>query len=194
MATQKSSNSNKLIIVVIGLWIGIFVGVGVIVALVLSGTISLGGSNTADGAAPLARLEEGSLANDFTLDNLKGEKIRLSDLRGKPVVLNYWATWCVPCIEEMPMFQAYSERYPNFMMIGVNQAESLELVSPFIERMGLTYPILLDLNSKVSQAYKVFLLPTTFFIDEEGMIRFRHYGIMTQDQFQYYLRTLGAIE
>jgi peroxiredoxin len=194
LAAKKSSKTKKLIVVVVVVWIGIFIGVGAIIALVLSGTIQLGGSNTAEGVAPLARLEEGSLANDFTLNDLEGGNIRLSDLRGKPVVLNYWATWCVPCVEEMPMFQAYSEQYSNFTMIGINQAEGIDKVAPFVERMGLTYPVLLDLNSKVSQAYKVFLLPTTFFIDEEGMIRFRHYGIMTQDQFQYYLRTLGAVE
>jgi len=194
LSAKKNSKTKKLIVVIVAVWIVIFVGVGAIIALVLSGTIQLGGANTAEGVAPLARLEEGSLANDFELGDLKGGSIRLSDLRGKPVVLNYWATWCGPCIEEMPMFQAYSEQYSNFTMIGINQAEGIDKVAPFVERMGLTYPVLLDLNSKVTQAYKVFLLPTTFFIDEEGMIRFRHYGIMTQDQFQYYLRTLGAVE
>lgn len=193
MAVKKGSKSKNLIIIVAGLWIGIFIGLGVIVALVLSGTISLGSSNSVD-TAPLARLEEGALANDFQLESLQGEQVRLSDLRGKVVALNFWATWCIPCIEEMPMFQAYSEEYPNFVMIGIDQAEGKDKVSPFIEKMGLTYPILLDLNSKVSQSYKVFMLPTTFFIDEEGLIRFRHFGIMTQDQFSYYLRTLGAIE
>lgn len=193
MADKKNPKSKKLILVVAGLWVGILLGVGAIVAMALSGMISLGGSS-ASGGAPLARYEEDSLANDFELENLQGEQVRLSDLRGNVVVLNYWATWCIPCVEEMPMFEAYSEQYPGFTMIGINQAEGPAKVAPFVENMGLTYPILLDLNSKVSQAYKVYMLPTTFFIDEEGMIRFRHIGIMSQDQFQYYLRTLGAIE
>lgn len=193
MAEKKSPKSKKLILIVAGLWVGILLGVGAIVAMALTGMISLGGSS-ASGAVPLARFEEGSLANDFELENLQGESVRLSDLRGEVVVLNFWATWCVPCVEEMPMFDAYAEQYPSFTMIGIDQAEGLAKVAPFVENMGLTYPVLLDLNSKVSQAYKVYMLPTTFFIDEEGMIRFRHFGIMSQDQFQYYLRTLGAIE
>jgi thiol-disulfide isomerase/thioredoxin len=193
LAVNKSSKSRNLIIIVAGLWIGIFLGVGVIVALVLTGTISLGGSNEID-YAPIAKLESGSLANDFELENLDGGKTRLSDLRGKVVVANFWATWCIPCLEEMPMFQSYSEEYPNIAMLGIDEEEGMDKVSSLISRMGITYPILLDLNAKVGQSYKVYMLPTTIFIDEEGMIRFRHYGTMSQDQFAYYLRTLGAIE
>lgn len=190
---SKTAKSKNLVIAVVGLWIGIFLGVIILVALVLTGTISLGGSSGPE-YAPLAKLENGSLANDFELENLEGEWVRLSDLRGKVVVINFWATWCVPCVEEMPMFEAYSGQYTSFVMIGIDQEEGGDKVRPFIANMGITYPILLDQNAKVSQAYKVFMLPTTFFIDEEGMIRFRHYGIMSQDQFTYYLRTLGAIE
>jgi cytochrome c biogenesis protein CcmG, thiol:disulfide interchange protein DsbE len=193
LSEKAKPSSNRLMKVVIGLWIGIFIGAALIVALVLMGTISLGGS-TEPQYAPLAKMESGSLANDFQLEDTKGNTLRLSDQRGKVVVLNYWATWCIPCIEEMPMFEAYSTQYPKFTMIGIDQAENRDKVAPFIERMGITYPIVLDLNAKVSDLYKVFMLPTTLFIDQEGMIRFRHYGIMSQDQFKYYLQTLGAID
>lgn len=193
MADKKSAKPKNLLIVVVGLWIGIFLGVGAVVVLVLTGRISLGGS-TAPEYAPLAKLEDGSLANDFELQNLEDGTTRLSDLRGKVVVVNFWATWCIPCIEEMPMFQSYSDQYPQFVMVGIDQEEGLEQVSGFISKMGITYPILLDSNSKVSESYRVLILPTTFFIDEEGMIRFRHFGIMSQDQFVYYLNTLGVIE
>jgi peroxiredoxin len=190
---KHKTKSKSLLIVVIGLWVGIFLGVAVIVGLVLSGKISLGGSNEPE-YAPLAKLENGSLANDFELENLDGGKTRLSDLRGRVVVVNFWATWCIPCIEEMPMFESYSGRYPQFTLLGIDEQESKEKVNEHIEKMGITYPILLDYNAKVNDSYKVFILPTTFFIDEQGMIRFRHYGIMSQDQFTYYLRTLGVIE
>jgi peroxiredoxin len=193
LADKKSAKPKNLLIVVVGLWIGIFLGVGAVVVLVLTGRISLGGS-TAPEYAPLAKLEDGSLANDFELQNLEDGTTRLSDLRGKVVVVNFWATWCIPCIEEMPMFQSYSDQYPQFVMVGIDQEEGLEQVSGFISKMGITYPILLDSNSKVSESYRVLILPTTFFIDEEGMIRFRHFGIMSQDQFVYYLNTLGVIE
>jgi cytochrome c biogenesis protein CcmG/thiol:disulfide interchange protein DsbE len=190
---KHKTKSKSLLIIVIGLWVGIFLGVAVIVGLVLSGKISLGDSNEPE-YAPLAKLENGSLANDFELENLDGGKTRLSDLRGRVVVVNFWATWCIPCIEEMPMFESYSGRYPQFTLLGIDEQESKEKVNEHIEKMGITYPILLDYNAKVNDSYKVFILPTTFFIDEQGMIRFRHYGIMSQDQFTYYLRTLGVIE
>ena len=146
---NPKSKQKKLLIAVIGLWIGIFAIVAVIVGLVLTGTISLEGSDQS-AYAPLARFEEGSLANDFELKNLKGENVRLSDLRGKVVVVNFWATWCIPCLEEMPMFQAYSEEYPQFVMLGIDQAESKSKAEPLISKMGITYPILLDTNAKVS--------------------------------------------
>jgi len=193
LADKKKSNQKSLLIVIIGLWIGILLGVVVIVGLVLTGKINLGGS-TEQEFAPLAKLEDGSLANDFELDRLDGRRLRLSDLRGQVVVVNFWATWCVPCIEEMPMFQSYSERYPQFTLLGIAQQESAEQVTPYVERMGISYPVLLDLNAKVTESYKVFMLPTTIFVDQEGMIRYRHYGIMSQDQLMHYLRTLGAIE
>jgi len=193
LAEKQKSKQKSLLIVVAGLWIGILLGVAVIVGLALTGKISLGGSAEQE-FAPLAKLENGSLANDFELERLDGGNLRLSDLRGQVVMVNFWATWCVPCIEEMPMFESYSERYPQFTLLGIAQQESAEQVTPYVERMGITYPVLLDLNAKVTESYKVFMLPTTIFIDGEGMIRYRHYGMMSQDQLLHYLRTLGAIE
>ncbi len=190
--TNKKS-SNNLMKIVIGLWVGIFLGALILGGLVLTGKITLGGSAEQE-FPPLARIESGTLANDFQLNDLEGEAVRLSDLRGKVVVINFWATWCVPCIQEMPMFDAYASQYSGIVMLGIDQAESHEQVLPYNERMGLKYPILLDLNAKVSDLYKVSLLPSTFFIDKQGMVRFRHYGIMSPDQLVYYLDTLEALE
>lgn len=190
---MKKPKSKNLLVVVIGLWIGIFIGVAVLVGLVVSGSISLGG--TSDQQLPaLARMEDGSPANDFELVNLDGGKTRLSDLRGKVVVVNFWATWCGPCVDEMPMFETYAGQYPNFVMLGIDEEEDMDLVKNFLSNMDITYPILLDQNAKVSESYKVFMLPSTFFIDEEGMVRFRHIGVMSQDQFTYYLESLGVFE
>jgi len=193
VTTSKTKNSSGLLKVVIGLWIVIFVGAAVLIGLVLTDKISLGGPSAPE-FPPLAKIESGSLANDFQLSDLDGNTIKLSDFRGKIVVVNFWATWCIPCLEEMPMFQAYTSQYPDIALLGIDQAESQNQVAPLIEKMGLTYPILLDLNAKVAELYRVSILPSTFFIDQEGMVRFRHYGVMSQDQFVYYLQTLGAIE
>jgi cytochrome c biogenesis protein CcmG/thiol:disulfide interchange protein DsbE len=190
---EKKKPNKKLIIAVLGLWFAIFAGAVIIVVLVLNGVISLGAPEL-PGAPALAKLEDGSLANDFSLENLKGEQVRLSDLRGKVVVVDFWATWCIPCVEEMPYFQQYQKQYPDFVMLGIDQEESISQVSSFLEGKGIDYQILMDYNAKVAGSYKVFMLPTTFFIDKDGMIRFRHYGIMTPDQLGYYLRTLGVIQ
>ena len=190
---EKKKTTKKLLIAVLGLWFAILFGAIIIVVLVLNGYISLGAPEL-PGAPPLAKLENGSLANDFALENLNAEQVRLSDLRGKVVVVNFWATWCIPCVEEMPSFQEFQNQYPDFVMLGIDQEEGLEQVRAFLEGKGIDYQILLDYNAKVAGSYKVFMLPTTIFIDQEGMIRFRHYGIMTPDQMAYYLRTLGVIQ
>jgi len=190
---EKKKPTKKLLIAVLGLWLAILVGAVVIVVLVLNGYISLGAPDL-PGAPALAKLEEGSLANDFALENLQGEQVRLSDLRGKAVVVDFWATWCVPCVAEMPTFQEFQKQYPNFVMLGIDQSESVDQVKSFLEGKGIDYQILMDYNAKVAGSYKVFMLPTTIFIDKDGMIRFRHYGIMTPDQLSYYLRTLGVIQ
>jgi peroxiredoxin len=190
---EKKKPTKKLLIVVLGLWLAILLGAIIIVVLVFNGYISLGAPQL-PGAPPLAKFENGSLANDFALENLKGEQVRLSDLRGKVVVVNFWATWCIPCVEEMPSFQEFQNQYPDLVMLGIDREEGVDQVSAFLEGKGINYQILLDYNAKVSGSYKVFMLPTTFFIDQDGMIRFRHYGIMTPDQMAYYLRTLGVIQ
>ena len=91
------------------------------------------------------------------------------------------------------MFQEYQEKYPDLVMIGINEEETADQVRTFLEKMPLTYYMLLDPDTKVAADNRVMLLPTTIFIDEKGEIRFRHYGIMSEDQFEYYLQTLGVI-
>ena len=128
-------------------------------------------------SAPVA----GYLAPDFTLTLVNGESITLSDLRGTPVVLNFWATWCPPCRAEIPHFQAASRKYNGQVIVaGVDDGEPLATVSPFVSEMGMTYPILLDLDSAVAIRYRVSALPTTFFIDADGVIQEVYPGIINQ--------------
>ena len=116
-----------------------------------------------------------SRAPDFTLTALDGTPVSLTDLRGKVVLLNFWATWCPPCKAEMPDLNALHEKYgaeQDFVVVGVNVEEDAEAVKPFVEQHQLAFPILLDRDSHVTtQLFGVRPLPTTFIIDREGFIR-----------------------
>jgi peroxiredoxin len=116
---------------------------------------------------------EGSLAPDFLLKTLDGGEIRLSDLRGKAVIVNLWATWCKPCKKEMPQFVAAYGRYQadGLEIIAVNVQESPSIVQPFVDDFGIDFPVALDKRGKVSDKYRIIGLPTTYFIDRQGVIR-----------------------
>ena len=113
-------------------------------------------------------------APDFELDNLDSQSIRLSELRGTPVVLNFWATWCQPCRIEMPAIQKARNSYQNdelvILAVNMTDQDSLDQVHEFVNRYNLTFDILLDENGKAASAYRVSALPSTFFIGADGTI------------------------
>ena len=115
----------------------------------------------------------GHPAPDFTLPTLDGDSLSLSDFRGQAVVLNFWATWCPPCQAEMPELQETYTKYSagGLVVLGVNQAEDRASVQAFMQERGLTFPVVLDEQYDASQQYQVNSLPTTFFIDRDGIIR-----------------------
>jgi cytochrome c biogenesis protein CcmG/thiol:disulfide interchange protein DsbE len=125
----------------------------------------------------------GSLAPDFTLQTIDGQAIALSDFATdeKPVVLNFWATWCPPCRVEMPYFQNASRLYDGEVAIlGLNQAESAETMAAYARDHGLTYLLLVDRDMKVNNLYGVLNLPTTIFIDRNGIVREVLIGTISQ--------------
>lgn len=141
-------------------------------------------STTLFAAAPLGHLMDAvdppRPAQDFTLADVDGEESRLSDYRGKVVMLNFWASWCPPCRHEMPSMQRLYEKYADqgLVVIGVNQWEDEDLVFEFVGRLEPepTFPVLLDRDSKVAEQYGVKGLPTTWLIDREGKLRYRAMG------------------
>lgn len=133
-----------------------------------------------------------SLAPNFTLKDLNGNLISLTDLRGKNVLLNFWATWCGPCRLEMPALQARQELYQeDLIVLAVNYDEPAELVQAFKEELGLTFPIVLDPGAIVQDVYGIRAYPTSYFIDREGVIREIRIGILTEDTLDEYLADLG---
>ena len=119
--------------------------------------------------------EEGNRAPDFTLTDLSGNEVKLSNFRGKIVVVNFWATWCGPCMEELPFFQAISdnETAGGFKILAINKEETGNWVHSELSNQGytFTFTILLDSDGEVNTLYNVETLPTTFFIDAEGIIK-----------------------
>lgn len=130
-------------------------------------------ASTTSGRIPSPR--EGFLAPDFTLTTLDGEQLTLSELRGDPVVLNLWATWCPPCRAEMPALQEVYEqnRARGLKVIAVNMTfqDSASEAEAFVRQYALTFPVLLDTTGAVGNSYQMRALPSTFFIDQEGVIQ-----------------------
>jgi thiol-disulfide isomerase/thioredoxin len=128
----------------------------------------------------------GRVAPDFDLPSLDGKNLRLSDLRGKAVLLNFWATYCGPCKIEMPWFVELQKEYgpQGFQIVGVAMDDaSTEEIAKCAKQMGVTYPILLGQES-VGQSYGgVGVLPTTFFLDRDGKLIAREFGLQSRSVF-----------
>lgn len=124
---------------------------------------------------PISTPRQGFLAPDFTLETIDGNLIRLSDLRGQPLLINFWATWCPPCRAEMPAMQdVYADnQHLGFEILAINATnqDNLANVSSFVSNYALTFPILLDQQGEAAQKYQIRSYPTSFFIDEDGIIQ-----------------------
>jgi thiol-disulfide isomerase/thioredoxin len=137
--------------------------------------------------------ERGALAPDFELQGLGGSRVFLRDFRGSFVVINFWATWCAPCLIELPYFQESHEMHsPDLVILAINDSEPESEVQSYVDEMGFTFRVLLDLGSKVQRLYRVRGFPTTFFLDPDGVIRNIHIGLLTPTQLNRYLVELGV--
>ena len=137
---------------------------------------------------------EGSIAPDFKLRNLDGEEVQLSDFHGHPVLINLWATWCGPCRLEMPAIQDRFELYEEhgLIVLAVDFDEPISAVHSFRDELGLTFQILLDPGANVQKLYRNRNYPTSFFIDEMGVIQVHHIGVMTEEQLDVNLAEIGV--
>jgi len=156
-----------LVIGAVALAIGVDLGARSPAANPGTSVVVVGGSPLLDRPAP-----------DFTLDNLAGEPVSLSDYRGRPVLLNFWASWCEPCKVEFPLFQAARQQHADagLEILGIVHHDSAEAAAAFVEKEGSEWPALMDADDAVWTAYAGLGLPTTFFIDREGIVRAISFG------------------
>jgi len=136
-------------------------------------------------------LKIGDAAPDFELTALTGETLRLSQFRGQPVLLSLGASWCVDCRVEAPLLEELHEAQPDLVVLLVDSKESADVVQQFADEFGITHPILLDLDGKVSEQYQVFAIPTELFIDEDGIIRAKIIEKVTPQLLSEYLPRIG---
>ena len=128
----------------------------------------------------------GGPAPDFELKTPKDQVFKLADLKGKFVVLSFWATWCVTCIKEMPEFQKIhqSSSSTNIEVVAINFAESKNKVEKYVQGRNLSFPVLLDRHGNVSGKYKVRNLPVTYLISPDGIIQEEIIGVITQEAIE----------
>ena len=188
MADQAEPSSNRKWIISVAVLLGL--------GLVVAGGAALAGRNedeqgsdTGIKVAPVG----GALAPDFTLINLEGENVSLSDFKGQPVLINLWATWCGPCRIEMPTIQSRFEEYRDegFIVLAVNFDEQRADVQSFRDEFGLTFQMLLDPGAKVQKMYRTRSYPTSFFVDRKGVIQVQHIGVMTEGNLDDNLAQIG---
>jgi len=162
-------------------------------ALLLSGAAALGceppeGGGVARDPEPDAPLG----APDFTLVDLEGEQVTLSALRGGPVVLDFWATWCPPCIRQIPVLNAFQEAHPEVPVLGVAvDVDGREVVAPFAAEHGIEYRVLLG-DERLARRYGAFGFPTLFVVGPEGSVAASHAGVVTQEELEEALEGLSG--
>lgn len=142
-----------------------------------------------DSAAPEETEPPKVEAPDFTAVDADGTEVKLSDYVGKPIVLNFWASWCSPCKSEMPEFNAAWEELDGevqFLMVNMTDGarETVESAREYVEGEGFTFPVLFDTKSEAAIAYSAYSLPTTYFIDAEGYVTARAVGAIDGETLQ----------
>jgi cytochrome c biogenesis protein CcmG/thiol:disulfide interchange protein DsbE len=126
------------------------------------------------------------------LADLEGRPITLAGLKGHPVWINFWATWCPPCQRETPVLRDAFEAHKGdgLVLVGIDVQEDAEAVRTYATKYGLSYPIGLDVSGAVFRTYRIFGLPSHYFIDRDGVIRGRYFGPMTRDQIEEQLKVI----
>ena len=148
------------------------------------------------GSSAFAATELKGPAPDFTLKSLKGSNLKLSEFRGDVVMINFWASWCGPCRQEMPILNDLYLKYRDmgFTLLGVNVEENSTKAANMVRELKVVFPVLFDTENTASKLYKVEAMPSTIIVDRDGNMRYLHRGYVpgTEDEYQRQVRELMA--
>jgi len=149
----------------------------IVIALFAVG-LPLAGCSPDTGGGSSTTVTVGSKAPDFTLPDLDGESVSLSDFSGKPILINFWNTGCPPCRSEMPYLQEVydAQKDTELVMLIINLGESPATISDFLQSKGLSLPIIIDTDGDLARTYVLSGIPTTFFVDRDGIIKSKVIG------------------
>jgi cytochrome c biogenesis protein CcmG, thiol:disulfide interchange protein DsbE len=147
----------------------------------------------ADHSAPAAPKTDSRLAPDFSLSSIDGRPVSLSDWRGRIRLLNFWATWCIPCREEMPEIESAYQTWQDqgFVVLSINETDNSDAVQEFVQTFHPTFPILLDRDGIAAKSYRVAGLPTSIFIDREGAVHIVKVGAVNSTYIESQLVEMG---
>lgn len=177
----------------------VLAGVGMLIAGIMmlqspsdAASVSVGQASLVPGASSQP-VQEGTPAPDFQVRYADGRTFRLSDLRGQPVMVNFWATWCTFCKAETPTLQQAYQKYQadGFRLIAINDGESVRKVEEFAARYGLTFDLAIDSSGDISRRYRVSGIPASFFIDRDGIVQEIYVGQILASDME---RLIGLIK
>lgn len=165
--------------------------VGLILALVIAGLLLTQG-NANNELSSKSSLEAKEPSPNFTLELIDGGNFNFSDYKGKPILINFFASWCLPCREEMPALEKVAHEYgpKGVVFLGIAVDDTEEKMKDFIAKYGVTFPVGLDKTAAIQKSFGLYGIPTTYFIDKQGAINYFHSGSVTEELLHHELDKL----
>lgn len=169
----------------------IFASTGLVLALAVAGVLLMRGDSEKESPSQSPPPAKESAAN-FTLALLDGKSFQFSDHKGKPVLINFFASWCLPCREEMPLLVKTAHEYgpKGVVFLGIAIDDTEEKMKEFMVRYDVDFPVGLDKTTEIQKSYGLYGIPTTYFIDKQGVINYFHSGAVTEELLQHELDKL----
>lgn len=169
----------------------ILAGAGLMFALAVVGLLLTQGDAT-NGLFSKPAQENKESAPDFTFALLDGKDFHLADHKGKPVLINFFASWCLPCREEMPVLEKMAQEYgqKGVIFLGIAIDDTEPKMKDFVAKYGVTFPVGLDKTATIQKSFGIYGIPTTYFIDKQGVINYSHSGSVTEELLQHELDKL----